>query len=84
MFPHLLEAALEERIGESEINSQNLETQTFDSDRSLFDSLPQTDNFSEYFTRFQLAALQEGWDIQVASLRKNGASIIIDSFVIRC
>ncbi len=25
MFPHLLEAALEERIGESEINSQNLE-----------------------------------------------------------
>ncbi len=78
MFPHLLEAALEERIGDSEINSQDPEAQTFDSDRSLFDSLLQTDNFSEYFTRFQLAALQEGWDIQVASLRKDAASNIID------
>jgi hypothetical protein len=47
MFLHLLEVALEQRIVESEINSQDPETQTFDSDHSLFDSLSQTDNFSD-------------------------------------
>ncbi len=63
MFLHLLEVTLQERIVESEINIQDPETQTFDSDHSLFDSLSQTDNFSECFTRFQVAALQEGWDV---------------------
>jgi len=50
MISHIEDAALEDRVGESEVNSQNqnLETQTFQSDRSLFDTLARTNNFSEF------------------------------------
>ncbi len=84
MISHIEDAALEERVGESEVNSQNLETQTFQSDRSLFDTLARTNNFSEFFTQFQHVVLQEGWDVQVDSVRKDSSSSIIVSCMIRC
>lgn len=86
MISHIDDAVLEERVGESEVNSQNqnLETQTFQSDRSLFDTLARTNNFSEFCTQFQHVALQEGWDVQVDSVRKDSSSSIIVSCMIRC
>jgi hypothetical protein len=72
MISHIEDAALEERVGESEVNSQNqnLETQTFQSDRSLFDTLARTNNFSEFCTQFQHVALQERWDYKLIQLKK--------------
>ncbi len=86
MISHIEDAALEERVGESEVNSQNqnLETQTFQSDRSLFDTLARTNDLSEFCTQFQHVALQEGWDVQVDSVRKDSSSSIIVSCMIRC
>ncbi len=84
MIAHVENAVFEEIIGEPGVNSQNLETQTFQSDRSLFDSLTPTNNFSEYFIQFQNFALQEGWDVQVDSVRKDSPSNIIMSCMIRC
>jgi len=80
MIPHIEhvdEDASEERVGEPE-------SQTFQSDPSLFDKLPRTNDFSEYFIQFQHIALQEGWNVQVDSVRKDSASNIIVSCMIRC
>jgi len=86
MISHIDDVVLEERVGESEVNSQNqnLETQTFQSDRSLFDTLDRTNNFSEFCTQFKHVALQEGWDVQVDSVRKDSSSSIIVSCMMRC
>jgi len=81
---HVEEDVSEERAGELEVNSQNMESQTFQSDPSLFDKLPRTNDFSEYFIQFQHIALQEGWNVQVDSVRKDSASNIIVSCMIRC
>jgi len=52
--------ALDERsINQSESN-QNQET--FESNDVIFINLPKTNKYSDYFNRFQEAALQEGWD----------------------
>jgi len=86
MIPYIeyVDDVSEERAGELEVSSQNMESQTFQSDPSLFDKLPRTNDFSEYFIQFQHTALQEGWDVQVDSVRKDSALKVIVSCMIRC